>query len=104
MLHHKLARMVQLLMIDRECCADGESGIARGRLDKDALKGRAIENLSVCQAIERDAARQAKRLLLRFARKISPHRSQNFFERGLHARGEIVVTRAERLTVLASRA
>ena len=56
----ELARLTEMLMVGSERRADGAAGIARGRLDPDALEGSIAQYLAVSHAIEGDAAGKAE--------------------------------------------
>src|ERR1700735_2081088 len=78
-IHHEFAWPSENLMVHRKGRPHRESCVPRGRLNVDPLKGRAIENLSVREAIECNSARQTQRLLLRFLRQCAPMSRKNFF-------------------------
>ncbi len=100
--HGEFARAAQNLMVNSKGGADGETCVARGGLHVNAFERTRVENLSVGNAIEGNATSQAQRFLSGRLRKPVPARPENFFESRLHARGEIVVPRRERLIRLAS--
>src|SRR5580704_16972478 len=55
-----------------------------------------FEDFAVGETIERDASGEAERLLARLSRKARPIGGQHFFQCGLHAGSEIVMTLGER--------
>jgi hypothetical protein len=59
MIHHEFSRASEDLVIHCERCADGESSVARGGLDVNALERGMVEYFSIGDAIERHAARKA---------------------------------------------
>src|ERR1700683_4354177 len=83
-IHHEFARPSENLVVYRKGRPYRETRVPRGRLNVDPFKSRVVENFSVCEAIECDAARQAHRLLLGFLRQRAPMRRKDFFQCRLH--------------------
>ena len=61
--HCEFAGPPQNIMVDSKCRADRQTRIPCRRLYEDALEGRVIEDLSVGDAVKRDAAGEAKSFL-----------------------------------------
>src|SRR4029077_14799299 len=94
--HHKPPRHAEKLVAYEMGRAERKARVSGSRLNVNLLEGRAVEDLAVRQAVECDAPGEAQRTLPRETMKGVQVRKKNFFERGLHACGNVVMPLFER--------
>src|SRR6202034_57052 len=96
MLHRELPRAAEDFMLYGKSGADGKACVTCGGLHVDTLERSGGENFCVRDTVERDASGETQRFLAGFGGQAPPAGDENFLERGLQARGEIVVALGER--------
>src|ERR1700723_4302327 len=97
MLHYKRARPAENRMLDGKRSANRQTGIARRRLDVNALEWCVFKHLAVRNAIESHAASEAQGFLLCARRQFVYIFEQNFLEPRLHTRGQVAMPLFDRL-------
>jgi hypothetical protein len=80
------------LIIGRQSRADGAAGVSGRRLHPDIPERLLAQNFAVGDAVERDAAGQAKIFRSALARKAARQPQHDLFSHLLHGGGEIHVT------------
>src|SRR5262249_6376604 len=85
------------LMPNIESRARRKACVAGRRMDVDLFEWRLLENVSVCHAIESNAARQADLLQPGAGRKLTKHAQIDFFQPSLECCCEISVLLLDRL-------
>ena len=94
----QLARSIEMLMVGSERRADRAAGIARRRLDPDALEGSIAQYFAVGHAIERDAAGKTEIVDSVSLRQRARDAQHDLLSDLLHRGGEIHITLRERRT------
>ncbi len=91
------ARLILEHVVGAQRRADRAAGVARRRLDPDAVETAVAQDLAVRDAVERDAARQAQLALAGLARNGAGHAQHDLLGHLLHRGGDVHVERGQEL-------